>query len=310
MAAKAWSFGRTAEVVGFARDAARERDERVLIHVLVDPDCPRELALSVRSALMPERAGGEVRVLSLRDGAAPLEGVDAAVVLPAAGIRPMAAEEYARAGVPVALVVEGALEAPVLDLDDASAPLVSVVAASSGDALSDKLAAWLSATVDKSVALAANFPFCRRAVTSRLIARCALQNAAVGAIHLIPGSDLPVMTANQLKLALDIAAAYGRPLEPQRVVELAGVVGAGLGWRHLARTLLGTIPGLGTILRAGIAYGGTLATGSALRARFDPPFVSQASASAGHASEAHAPTLLAKPKNGDEGYVTIGGERA
>ena len=38
-----------------------------------------------------------------------------------------------------------------------------------------------------------------------VITACAIQNATVGAINLIPGSDLPIMTANQAKLALDIA---------------------------------------------------------------------------------------------------------
>lgn len=309
MAAKGWSVGRTAEVIGFARTAVRARDERVIIHVLVDPSCPRELVLAVKDALVPARSGGRVRVLPLRGCLPSAESPDAALALMGPGSDVAPALAHARQGVPVALVVEGALDVALPETEDELAARVGVVAASSPEVLADKLALWLAASVEKEIALAANFPFCRRAVTQRLISRCALQNAAVGAVHLIPGSDLPVMTANQVKLALDIAAAYGRPLEPARAAELAGVVCSGLAWRTIARTLLGVVPGIGLLVRTGVAYGGTLATGSALRARFDIESPRKADASSGDRPQAGEALPLASPQ-ADDGYVTIEGGRA
>ena len=50
---------------------------------------------------------------------------------------------------------------------------------------------------------------------------------------------------------------------------MAGVVGAGFAYRALARTLLGLIPGVGWALRAGMGYAGTVATGNAIKARFE-----------------------------------------
>ena len=75
---------------------------------------------------------------------------------------------YARSGVPVALIVEGALDVPGIDLPEQALSLVGVIASSSADDLPDKLAAWLAGSVDKGIALAANFPFCRAAVVDEL----------------------------------------------------------------------------------------------------------------------------------------------
>ena len=52
-----------------------------------------------------------------------------------------------------------------------------------------------------------------------------MQNAGVGLVVFIPGADLPIMTLNQAKMLLQIAAAYGEPMGKERVKELAAVVG-------------------------------------------------------------------------------------
>lgn len=96
-----------------------------------------------------------------------------------------------------------------------------------------------------------------------------MENAAVGAVTLIPGSDMAIMTANQAKLALDIAVAYGRGLDPSRALELAGVVGAGFGYRALARAVSRLAPGLGWAFKGAMGYVGTVATARALQVRFD-----------------------------------------
>ena len=308
MGGRSWSVGRVADVVSSGRASLRGRDERACLHVLVDPAAPRPLVCAVRDLLMPERANVEVRVLPLH-GARPVsDAVDAAVALTAPNSPTDPLRAYVGAGVPVALVVEGALEAPRLELDERTAPLVGVVAASSAQALADKLATWLAAATDKPLALAANLPFCRRAVCDLLVSRCALENAVVGLVRLVPGSDLPLMTANQAKLALDIAAAHGRALEPARALELAGVVGGGLAWRAVARTLVSMLPGLGTLARVGVAYGGTLATGAALRLRFESETgvtPRRDDVDAGPA-EPRPQVLLDTSADQDSGYVTIG----
>ena len=306
MAKKGWTFARLLEVAGSGRDSLRGIDERLVIHVCVDPSCPRALALEVRDALRAERAGGVVEVMSLLGSpSAGAEQPDAAIVLPGDLDAAPVICSYARSGVPVAVVVEGALDAPALDLPDQALALVGVVAASSPEQLPEKLAGWLASSVEKSIALAANFSFCRDAVVSALISQCAVENAAVGAISLIPGSDLPIMCANQAMLALNIAAAYGHGLEPSRAAELAGVLGAGLVWRGAARSLVGLLPGIGMLLKAGVGYGGTLATGNAIRLRFEAA-LSERAAQAGD-SDATATAAVLPTTSRPDDYVTIGG---
>ena len=129
---------------------------------------------------------------------------------------------------------------------------------------------WANASAtEKSTAIASNFPFCRRARVADLMKGYANKNAVVGAIGTRGGSDLVAMTSNQARLALDIAASYGRALSMQRVQELVGVVTAGVGYRAVARELLGLVPGLGPVLKAGIGYAGTVATGRAVQTRFE-----------------------------------------
>ncbi|MBM6774091.1 hypothetical protein [Olsenella profusa] len=313
MAKGGWTAARVAEVLSSGRAAIKGRDARVALHVRVDPTCPHSLACAVRDALVPERPGGVVEVCSLAsEPGSGAEPVDAALVL--VGVDAAAAvgvaASYARSGVNVAFVVEGALDAPEVELPEQAAALVGVVAASSAEALPDRLAAWLARVCAHPLALAANFPACRRAVVDALVARCAVENAAVGAISLIPGSDLPIMCANQAKLALDVAAAYGRGVDASRAAELAGVLAGGLTWRALARALVGALPGVGGLVKAGVGFGGTMAVGQALRLRFEAEdALAGRDAHEGATGEA-APVLLATAEDADDGYVTIEGGAA
>lgn len=314
MARRKFSVGRALEVLSSGRSSFKGRDESVLVHVHVDPECPRELALAAKGALLAERAGGRVEVFGLEAAPASDAAPDAAVVVSGGSDCDALVSSYARSGVPVGVLVEGALDAPRLSLPDQAAALVRVIAASDARTLADKLASWLVGAVGKPLALAANFPFCRPAVVDLLVTRCAAENAVVGAVSLIPGSDLPIMTANQAKLALDMAAAYGRDVDLSRAVELAGVVGAGLAYRSVARALLGLVPGVGPLLRAGVGYGGTLATGTALRLRLEgegalaAPSLRREAARARDAAVSGSQALPVA--DGSDGYVTIGEERA
>lgn len=321
MAARKVTVGRILEVVSSGRTSFSARDERITIRVHVDGACPREVAECVRDSLLAVREGGVVDVRDMRPPLPGEEAPDAALVLTGEGRGAGLVSAYARAGVSVAAVVEGALEAPRLDLPDQAAACAGVVAASSPEALADKLASWLAGATDKPLALAACFPFCRRAVTDALVSRCAVENAAVGAVSLVPGSDLPVMCTNQAMLALDLAAAYGRDADLSRLAEIAGVVGAGLVWRSLARALVGLVPGIGGVLKAGVGFGGTVATGRALRLRLeleDGPASAdrrRGGAAGGGAGDAGARPSFSAPgagagaaggPGGDDGYVTIG----
>ena len=118
------------------------------------------------------------------------------------------------------------------------------------------------------VPLAKGYPPFRRAVCEEIIRKNARQNAVVGALP-IPGADMPVMTANQARMVLNIAAAYGEELSLERARELLGVLAAGFGLRALARQGVKLVPVGGWAVAAAIGYAGTVAMGRATMLYFE-----------------------------------------
>ncbi len=116
---------------------------------------------------------------------------------------------------------------------------------------------------EDGTALAARLPVLRPAVCERLIASYSRRNGVVAAAVFVPGVDLPVLTLNQIRLVLRIALAYGAELDNRRAIELVGVVGAGFGFRAVARELLDLVPVAGWAVKGSVAYAGTRAIGEA-----------------------------------------------
>jgi uncharacterized protein (DUF697 family) len=133
-----------------------------------------------------------------------------------------------------------------------------------GNALLEELAPRIVRAMDEDylVALAKGYPPFRRAVSEEIVRNNARQNAVVGALP-IPGADMPVMTANQARMVLNIAAAYGEDLSMDRAKELLGVLAAGFGLRALSRQAVKFVPVGGWAAAAVIGYSGTVAMGRA-----------------------------------------------
>ncbi len=110
------------------------------------------------------------------------------------------------------------------------------------------------------VSLARGYPVFRRAVCWEIIHKNAWQNAIIGALP-IPGADMPAITANQGRMVLGIAAAYGEEISLDRVRELLGVLTAGFGLRALARQVVKLVPVGGWAASSAIGCAGTLAMG-------------------------------------------------
>jgi len=66
-----------------------------------------------------------------------------------------------------------------------------------------------------------------------------------------------------------IEAAHGEEIDRERIPEILAVVGAGLGFRTVAREALGFVPGIGWAVKGGVAYLGTKALGKAATAYFE-----------------------------------------
>ena len=265
-------YNKVLDVLKAGREAGRSAEETVSVIILLGEDADIDQIDTLRGAFLAEKVGGLVSARPLSDPTAPDAPYDIAFILPGTQTADLmrAVVQLGGRGIPVAIIVRSAVESydfSHLGFQDWEP---EVIAATDGETLLTRLAEWIiRARPDKARAFSANFAFIRPIQVRALITACAIQNATVGAINLIPGSDLPIMTANQAKLALDIAASYGKGLSAGRIPEVAGVVGAGFAYRALARTLLGLIPGVGWVLRAGLGFAGTVATGNAVKARFE-----------------------------------------
>lgn len=224
-----------------------------------------ELAPALRQQLLRGRAErGAVR-LGAPEGAAVYVHVLAA---PAGEEDVATLRRAARKGVPVIVVAVG------FDEEIAATPYVlatNVVRAGAGqvfplEAIAGAIAERLG---DRAAPLAGRVPLLRESVCVRLVESYARRNALVAAAAWIPGADLPVLALNELRLILRLAQAHGADIARDWVPELAATLGAGFGFRALARELLTLAPRAGWAVKTAVAYGGTRGLGEAARLRFE-----------------------------------------
>jgi uncharacterized protein (DUF697 family) len=126
------------------------------------------------------------------------------------------------------------------------------------------------------IAVGRSFPVLRETVAAKLT-RDAAQNALkvavasavvdhIPVVGLVLGAvasagDMVAITGIQVMLTLHIEAVYGRDPDIGRTWELLPIIGGGLGWRTLARELVGFLPIAGIAIKGAIAYAGTVVVG-------------------------------------------------
>lgn len=144
------------------------------------------------------------------------------------------------------------------------APLnqIAVISAKDGtNVLEELLPRIVAVAKGLEIPLARRFPVFRKAVANRVTTATAAENSVIGVLIFLPAADMPVMTANQVKMILKIAVAYGQDISLERLKELMVVFGGAIAFRAAARNLAAFIPALGWAVKGGIAYGGTVALG-------------------------------------------------
>jgi uncharacterized protein (DUF697 family) len=112
-------------------------------------------------------------------------------------------------------------------------------------------------------ALAARLPALRPLVVETIIESAARRNGLIAAAIWIPGADMPLLTAVEMRMVLHLGVSHGVDVGPDRAVELLGLLGAGFGLRTAARELLDVVPVAGWVIKGGVAYAGTRAIGRA-----------------------------------------------
>jgi hypothetical protein len=130
--------------------------------------------------------------------------------------------------------------------------------------------------------LARTFPLFRAAVSQKIVNRVARENAFFSIVTALPNvipslielpwtigefaTDTAFLSMNQIRMALVMAAAHGRPVGYlEQKGEIAAIAAGAFGWRALARELVGKIPlGGGLIPKAAVAFAGTYVVGLGL----------------------------------------------
>jgi len=149
------------------------------------------------------------------------------------------------------------------------------------DAPEQTVHAVLARRPDLAVPLALHVHPFREEVSRRIVKKVAKENAVFALATAVPdivpfvslpwaigefASDTAFLTANQIRMAFLLAAASDRSVGyREQSPEIGSIVLGALGWRALARELVGKIPmGGGLIPKAAIAYAGTRVVGLSL----------------------------------------------
>jgi uncharacterized protein (DUF697 family) len=114
---------------------------------------------------------------------------------------------------------------------------------------------------ESGTALASRLPALREPLCRELIESFSRKNGILSVAIFVPGADFPVLTLNQIRLVLRLAAAHGVQVDQQRAPEILATLAAGFGFRTVARQVVGVVPVGGWLVKGGIAYGGTRAVG-------------------------------------------------
>jgi uncharacterized protein (DUF697 family) len=135
---------------------------------------------------------------------------------------------------------------------------------------------------DIHLALARHFAPFRKPVVDRIIQAVARENAIFAIATALPdvipnlmelpwalgewASDMAFLTANQVRMAFQIAAVCGKQVGlTHQKAEILSIGAGAFGWRAIARELVGKIPlGGGLIPKGAIAYAGTVVVGKVL----------------------------------------------
>lgn len=267
-----------------AIDIKSAAETPIAVSVYIDESAPADLAAHVRAAFSSANPQVRVSIIYVNDSLGLVRSTDdMAVIVAGFGEKVGAsAAELRAAGVPVMVVCtcpdlvsemaqafgapvpEGDLVYPHCEKGAISRQEPIVLDEPARASLDKRMGEWVCAVCrEKRLAFAMSFPFVRKPLALDAVNTTSLQNAGVGFVVFIPGADMPVMTLNQAKMLLQIAAAYGCPMNIERAKELALVVGGAFALRGLARQAVAVVPGLGWAIKAAVGYAGTVAMGRA-----------------------------------------------
>jgi uncharacterized protein (DUF697 family) len=119
---------------------------------------------------------------------------------------------------------------------------------------------------DDAWALASRLPAIRQPVMEALAKRFSERNALAAATTITPGQGFPVLTLNQIRMTLRIAAVSGMDPKKAQALAVLASLGGGLALRAVSRRLSSRLPLPSSAVKAAVAYAGTRAIGLAATA--------------------------------------------
>ncbi len=203
-----------------------------------------------------------------------LDRADVAILVldGAAGVRQPDAELYRQVrtlGLPVVValnkidLIRRDLKAVVRDAEVKLGVPVIPVSAKKGTNVADKL---IPAIIDShprmAVTIGRSLPRYRKIAAKRVIRESAAIAAVAGA-EPIPGLDIPLLIAVQVRMLLRLAAIHGEGMSAAHARELISAVAGGVAIRYAAQELVKLIPGPGWVVAGAAAATGTTALGRA-----------------------------------------------
>lgn len=266
-------FSQAAHFASMLLDAELTGTAPLSFCIMVDKSVDSELIDALRAALVPQTTSASLSINRIDKGASAFLGATYDLCLILVGTQTEAAYTAAMsaymAHIPTCLIASSSLDLPELDFvpsdDEVSLHSgIQTIVASSPDFMLSCLAAWLCDATDELKTLAETFPFVRDTMAHNFVLTCAIRNAAVGLINILPSADMPAMTATQLALMIQLADTYQQDLGTAHIVQAAAIVASGFGMRALSRAVTSRVPVGKALVRAGIAFGATMAMGSAM----------------------------------------------
>lgn len=293
------------QVMDAASGFASDRNKPVNIGIFVDTTASQRMVDIIRAAFDPQSASANVNVESYGDSVPNMFPSDC--VLLVAGDSPATgtiAKVATSTQTPLAVVTDD-LPDLVRCSEEMLCPLPDSCIVALDPKRKDAESSFLDMLGDllvdickpQRLALAAAFPFMKRPLSLEIIRTTSLENAAIGGVSILPGSDLPLMTLNQAKMILQLAGANGEEIDFARAKEIAAAIAGGFACRAVARQVSSAVPVIGWAVKAGIGYSGTYAMGRAVMALYEGggsccPFLARR-------AEEQGPQQIAVPVSGE-----------
>ncbi|HZD60732.1 MAG TPA: DUF697 domain-containing protein [Anaerolineae bacterium] len=272
------NINRVRSVTGALSAARGEVERQVSVVVIAEPQIETELLAKLKLRGDEEVITGLHSLLDEKERATRLKGADLALVIVSPGKSVEDLEgmvKQATLAKRKLVIVTGRgiddwLVENLADVFKVSGEDVAFVQFSDEQAVSEILIPKIvNKLAKREVALAAALPAFREEVAKRIISETAKQNALIGVAVFVPGADMPLLTLNQIKMVIRLAAVYNRELSVKRVSEVMVTIGGGFAFREAASQLVSLIPVAGWAVKGGIAYGGTIAMGQLAKKYFE-----------------------------------------